>query len=149
MSVSAEPGPYLPALVRPGVSPGGLEAPYWEATRREELVVQRCRSCRTFQWGPEWICHACLSFELGYEPVPPLGRIYSWERAWHPVHPDLASSCPYLVVLVELDEPAGIRMVGNLLGDPLQQVTIGAPVEAAFEHHDDYSLVQWRARTAQ
>ncbi len=41
-----------------------------------------------------------------------------------------------------------IRMLGNLLGDPHQDVTIGAPVEAVFEPHDDapspYTLVQWR-----
>ena len=41
-----------------------------------------------------------------------------------------------------------IRMVGNLLGDPTQAVTIGAAVEAVFEPHDEatppYTLVQWR-----
>jgi hypothetical protein len=39
-------------------------------------------------------------------------------------------------------------MLGNLLGDPRQEVTIGAPVEAVFEHHNDadppFTLVQWR-----
>jgi len=39
-------------------------------------------------------------------------------------------------------------MVGNLLGDPLQTVTIGAAVEAVFEPHDSadppYTLVQWK-----
>jgi hypothetical protein len=39
-------------------------------------------------------------------------------------------------------------MLGNLLGDPTQDVTIGAPVEAVFEPHDDgappFTLVQWR-----
>ena len=39
-------------------------------------------------------------------------------------------------------------MLGNLLGDPDQEVTIGASVEAVFEPHDDapapYTLVQWR-----
>jgi uncharacterized protein len=44
-------------------------------------------------------------------------------------------------------------MFGNLLGDPRQQVTIGAQVLAVFEPHDDaatpYTLVQWRTeRTA-
>jgi len=42
-------------------------------------------------------------------------------------------------------------MVGNLLGDPMQPVAIGAPVEAAFEPHEDatppFTLVHWR-RTA-
>jgi len=41
-----------------------------------------------------------------------------------------------------------VRMIGNLLGDPAQDVPIGAPVEAVFEAHDDatppFTLVQWR-----
>ncbi len=113
-----------------------------------ELRVQRCRACGGFQWGPEWLCHRCLAFDLGWEAVEGRGRIYSWERAWHPVHPALRNHGPYLVVLVELPHAGGIRMVGNLLGDPTQPVEIGAPVEAVFEPHDDanppYTLVQWR-----
>jgi len=136
---------YLPALVRPEPSRSGLEAPYWEATRRGELAIQRCSGCGTFQWGPEWICHACHSFDLTFEPVRPRGRIYSWERVWHAVDPRLIDSCPYLVVLVELPEAGGVRVVGNLLGDSSQSVTIGAAVDAVFEDHDDYTLVQWRS----
>ena len=55
---------------------------------------------------------------------------------------------PYLVVLVELPDAGNVRMVGNLLGDPMQDVAIGAEVEGVFEHHEDaappYSLLQWR-----
>ena len=76
------------------------------------------------------------------------GVIYSWERAWHPVHPALKGHGPYIVVLVELPHAGGIRMLGNLLGDPRQPVTIGARVEAVFEPHDDakvpFTLVQWK-----
>jgi hypothetical protein len=50
---------------------------------------------------------------------------------------------PYLIVLVELPHADGVRMVGNLLGDPRQEVRIGSPVHASFEDHDGYSLVQW------
>jgi uncharacterized OB-fold protein len=140
---------YLPAgLPVPIAEPDGLDAPYWEGTLRGELRVQRCRACRTWQWGPEWICHRCLSFDLGWEAVAGRGRIYSWERAWHPVHPALRAHPPYVVVLVELPEAGGVRMIGNLLGDPHQEVRIGAPVEAVFEPHADqnrpYALVHWR-----
>jgi hypothetical protein len=55
---------------------------------------------------------------------------------------------PYIVVLVELPQYGGIRMVGNLLGDPLQPVQIGAAVEAVFEPHKDFTLVQWRLADA-
>jgi len=74
------------------------------------------------------------------------GRIYSWERVWHPVHPALKDACPYMVVLVELPDAGNVRMVGNLLGDPMEEVVIGSDVEAVFEDHPDadVTLVQWR-----
>ena len=141
---------YLPpGLPAPAPYPDGLAKEYWEATRRHELVVQRCKSCRTWQWGPEFLCYQCHSDDVAYEQVEGSGRIYSWERPWYPVHPALREGVPYLVVLVELPQAGNVRMVGNLLGDPEQEVMIGAPVEAVFEDHDGdggepFTLVQWR-----
>lgn len=63
--------------------------------------------------------------DLEWVEVAGRGRIFSWERPYHPVHPALNGHGPYVVVLVELPEAGGVRMVGNLLGDPLQPVTIG------------------------
>ena len=139
----------LPAgLPAPVPSPDGLDAAYWAGTRRHELWVQRCRACATWQWGPEWLCHACHSFDLRWESVSGPGRVYSWERSWHPVHPALRDACPYTVLLVELPEAGGVRMVGNLVGDPLAPFAIGDAVEPVFEDHNDadvpYTLVQWR-----
>ena len=146
MTTASSTSYLLAGLPLPAPSPDGLDAEFWEAARRHELVVQRCRRCRTFQFGPEWICHACRSFELDWQRVTGRGRIYSWERVWHPVHPALSNACPYLVVLVELPDAGNVRMVGNLLGDPLQEIEIGAEVEAVFEDHpaDQVTLVQWQ-----
>jgi uncharacterized OB-fold protein len=140
---------YLPAgLPAPAPSPDGLETGYFDAAKRHELVVQECRACGRCQWGPEWICNACHSFDLGWRQVSGRGRVFSWERCWHAVHPALKSATPYLVVLVELPEANDVRMVGNLLGDPLQEVRIGSAVEAVFEDHGEgdeaYTLVHWR-----
>ena len=140
---------YLPpGLPAPVPEPDGLDAPYWQGTRQNELRIQRCRACRTWLWGPEWICHRCLSFDLEWQRVEGRGLIYSWERAWHPVHPALKGHPPYIVALVELPEAGHVRMLGNLLGDPHQEVRIGTAVEAVFEPHDDakspYTLVHWR-----
>jgi uncharacterized OB-fold protein len=133
-------------LPAPAQEPVAL--PYWEATRANRLVIQKCRGCGGWQWGPEWVCHRCHSFDLGWEEVAPRGRIYSWQRPHHPVHPALNGHGPYIIVLVELPGADNVRMVGNLLGDPLQEVRIGAEVEAVFEPHDTatppYTLVQWR-----
>lgn len=140
---------YLPpGLPAPVPEPDGLDAPYWAGTRENELRIQRCRDCRAWLWGPEWLCHQCLSFDIEWQRVEGQGLIYSWERAWHPVHPALKGHPPYIVALVELPEAGHIRMLGNLLGDPHQEVRIGAAVEAVFEPHDEakapYTLVHWR-----
>lgn len=139
-----------PGLPAPSPSPDGLDKPYWDALAEGTVVAQRCRSCRGWQWGPEWICHRCHSDDLAFEVLDSPGRIYSYERVWHPVHPALAEQGPYLVVLVEFPDAEGIRMVGNLLGDPEQTVVIGAAVEPVFEHHADaqppFTLLQWHAR---
>ena len=140
---------YLPdGLPVPVPDPDGLSAPYWQGLQEGRIRVQRCNVCTTWQWGPEWICHRCHSEDLAWEEVAGEGVIYSSERAWHPVHPALNNAGPYLVVLVELPHAGGVRMIGNLLGDPQQVVRIGAAVVAEFEHHPGakpaFSLLQWR-----
>jgi uncharacterized protein len=137
-----------PGLPRPKPAGDGLEAPFWEGTRGHELRIQRCQDCATWQWGPEWLCHHCLSWSVGWEAVAPLGELYAWERVWHPTHPALRGAVPYRVALVELPQAGGVRVIGTLLGDPLDEPAIGASVEAVFEDHEDgdepYTLVQWR-----
>ena len=53
-----------------------------------------------------------------------------------------------VVILVEIPEADGIRIVGNLLGDPLQELIIGSEVTGVFEHHLDetppFTLLQWQ-----
>ena len=136
-----------PGLPKPVPAPDGLDAPFWEAAAEGRLVMQRCQSCGRWQWGPEWICHRCFSTELAFEEMPQVGRIYSFERVWHPVHPALKDQGAYLVVLVEFPEQDDVRIVGNLIGDPEQEVEIGAEVRAVFEHHQDddpsYTLIHW------
>lgn len=141
---------YLPTGLPSPEDDEGVAAPYWAGLRANRLLVQRCPACGTMQFAGEWICHRCHAFDPPWVEVPARGRIYSWERIWHPVHPVLVGHVPYLVVLVELEQAQGIRMLGNLLGDPMQAVTIGAEVEGVYEHHDEgdspYSLLQWRLR---
>ena len=138
---------HLPGLRQTAPANDGLDAPFWEGTRAHEQRVQRCSTCNIHQCGPEWMCHAWNSLDLDWVTVDPVGRIYSWQRPNHPVHRALSDRGPYIIVLVELPHADDIRMVGNLLGDPLQEIEIGAPVSVVFEDHDDgapdFTLVQW------
>lgn len=137
-----------PGLAQPAALP--LDEPYWSGLAEDVLRVQRCDACAGWQWGPEWICHHCHSDQLSFTDIAAAGVIYSYERIWHPVHPALKDQGPYIVVLVELPDAGDIRMVGNLLGDPQQEVTIGAEVTGVFEHHADaepaFTLLHWQLK---
>lgn len=140
---------YLPqGLPRPVPAADGLDRAYWEGTRQHELRIQRCRACGTWQWGPEWVCHHCHSFDVGFEAVEPHGVLYASERVWHPVHPALVDAVPYVVALVELPSAGNVRVIGNLIADATVDVPIGTRVRAVFEDHDDadppYTLVHWQ-----
>ena len=132
----------------PAPRPSELDQPYWSGLQAEQLWLQCCDDCGKWQWGPEWICHHCLSPRVQYQQTQAVGKIYSYERVWHPVHPALKDQGPYLVVLVELPHADGVRLVGNLLGDPEQEVKIGADVIGIYEHHHEadepYTLLQWQ-----
>lgn len=139
---------YLPeGLPIPTWDADELQKPYWTGLQEGVIRVQQCAQCQTWQWGPEWMCHECRSFNMIWTQIEGKGRIYSWTRVWHPVHPALADRGPYLAVLVEFPDAGNIRMVGNLLGDAQQSVTIGTPVRAVFEHHPNaevpHSKLQW------
>jgi uncharacterized OB-fold protein len=136
---------YLPeGLPTPRAQRTGLDTEFWAATKRHELVIQQCNSCKTFQWGPEFLCHKCRSFDMGWAKVSGRGRLYSWVRCWNPVHPALKEACPYIVAVIELPDGGNVRMVGNLLGDPMQNPPFDVAVEAVFEDHPDATLVQWK-----
>jgi uncharacterized protein len=141
--------PYFPSgLPSPVPEPDGLSAPFWRGLIDGKIVLQRCSRCRTWQWGPEWICHQCHSLDVGWEEVEPHGEIYTATRVWHPVNSILSRAVPYWLVIVAVPSAGHVRLAGNLLGDPMQDVRIGARVDAQFEHHPDgtppHTLLQWK-----
>ncbi len=140
---------YLPAgLPIPVAEPNGLSAPFWDGLRSERLMVQRNPATGRHQFPPQWLCQDTREFDPEWVEVAGRGRIFSWTRIWHPVHPALKGHGPYIVVIVELLHADHVRMVGNLVGDPMQDVEIGSEVEVVYEHHPDadppYTLAQWR-----
>tara|TARA_B100001167_G_C16577764_1_gene215493 strand:+ start:271 stop:489 length:219 start_codon:yes stop_codon:yes gene_type:complete len=64
----------------------------------------------------------------------------------HPVHPALRDRVPFNVVLVELSDAPGIRMIGNLVDCAYEDIHIGMPVEVMFEDHpnEGVTLPLWK-----
>lgn len=134
----------LPEVLPPHELVTGLDHDYWEGLRNEKLVLQKCNDCGNHQHLPELICHKCHSKDYSFVEVDPAGRLYSWARVWHPPHPDLTDSVPYFILIVEIVAQPHIRLVGNFVGDQQAELQIGEELAPVFEHHKDYSLLQWR-----
>ena len=132
---------------RPIPQPDDATAPYWDAARRGELVVQHCAECDGPRFPPRPMCPHCRSLECGWRPVSGRGTVYSWVRCHPPVLPAFRELVPLTIVLVELEEDPVLRIVGNLLEASADDVRIGLPVEVTFEQiAPEVALPQWRPR---
>jgi uncharacterized OB-fold protein len=120
-------------------------APFWEAARRHQLVVQRCRGCAAHRVPARDICSRCLSREVEWAPVSGRGTIFSYAIMHQVYHPGFADEVPYAVVQVELEE--GARMLTNVVGCPPAELTVGMPVEVVFEDRTpEVTLPKFRRR---
>ena len=115
------------------------------------LVLQRCAACHGVHHPPQEVCPDCQGLEFGYEEVSGSGVVVSFTEVHHPVHAVLADAVPYHVVLVELTEHPGVRIVGNLVGAPPAVPRIGLPVRCTWVTVDPghgrpvVTLPQWAA----
>jgi len=51
---------------------------------------------------------------------------------------------PYNIVLVELPDAGGVRLVSNLVDVPVEEVAVGLEVEVLFEDQGDVTLPRFR-----
>ena len=118
-------------------------APFYEAARRGELRLQRCRACGIFRHYPRPACPACLSRDHVWERASGRGTVYTWTIVRGPTLPAFEAKLPYNVVDVLLDE--GVHFVSEVLDCPPEELRAGLPVEALFvPASDEITLVKFR-----
>jgi len=128
--------------------PDDLSRPYWEAARRHTLTILRCEACGRWVHYPKARCTACHQEALRPTPVSGRGTIYTYTVSHRAGAPGFEDEIPYVIVLVELEEQPGLRVVGNLRQCTPGDVRVGMPVEVTFEDvTDDVSLPQFRPRS--
>ena len=129
-----------------------LDAPYWEAARRGELVVQTCRACGVRRFPPRPMCAACQSFDHEWQRMSGAAHIWSFVLPHPPLLPAFAKVAPYNVIVVALADDPSIRMVGNLVKSAAGEINevdpatikIGTPVRAVFQRvGEDVVLARW------
>lgn len=116
---------------------------FWEAARRHELVVQRCRSCGAFRYHARAVCPACLSDDTEWVRASGRGEIYTFTVTRQNQAPAFAARVPYVLAYVLLDE--GVQVLTNIVDCDPEAVRIGMPVEVTFEDlNDEISLPVFR-----
>lgn len=122
-------------------------APYFDAARRRELVVQRCAGCGLLRFPPRELCSKCWSREVAWVPVSGRGEVFSFYWMHQVYHPGFASEVPYAVVTVALEE--GPHVLSNVIGCSRDELRVGMPVEVTFEDvSDQVTLPKFKPRVA-
>jgi uncharacterized OB-fold protein len=120
--------------LEPPVHP--VTEPFWEATRRRELLVQWCIDCNEPIFYPREVCPRCLGTQLEWRPASGRGEVYAVSVQHKPAMPLPAfTDGPYAVALIELAE--GVRMMSNVIGCPPDDVSVGMPVAITWEPLSD------------
>ena len=108
--------------------------PSWTAAVEQTLALQRCQTCQAWVWCPRPSCTTCGSVHLEWTEVSGRGVVYTFTiirqvvgRVARAFEPDI----PYIVAWIDLDE--GPRICSNIVNCPIEQVTIGMPVQVFFD----------------
>jgi uncharacterized OB-fold protein len=119
--------------------------PFFAATQRRQLVVQRCRECAAYRFPARPICSDCLSTGADWVPVSGKGEVFSFNVMHQVYHPGFTTEVPYAVVVIKLAE--GAKMISNVVGITYDQIRIGMPVEVVFEDiSDEITLPKFQPR---
>jgi uncharacterized protein len=111
---------------------------FWTSGAQGTLQLLRCAACKHWLHPAGPVCPACLSDELRPEPVSGRATVFSYtvnHQSWVS-----GLSVPYAIVIVELAEQAGLRLLTNVVGCPLDDVRIGMQVRLVFEAVEDVYL---------
>jgi uncharacterized OB-fold protein len=114
---------------------------FWSAAAEGRLLYQQCPSCGHRQFYPRALCTACGA-DPEWAEASGRGTVHTFTvvrqqgaRAWR-------DEVPYVVAIIELEE--GPRMMGNVTGCPVEEVTIGMPVRAyAVQADDGIGIPYW------
>tara|TARA_B000000460_G_scaffold212951_1_gene161255 strand:- start:44 stop:460 length:417 start_codon:yes stop_codon:yes gene_type:complete len=120
-----------------------LTKPFWEATKRGELIIPYCNSCSTLFFYPREVCPNCFSKDLGWKKMSGKGHVYTYTHVRQAVHPSFQSANGHIYAIVQLDE--GPKIPSGISGCEPKEVYVDMPVSVVFDDiTEDYTLVKFQ-----
>ncbi len=120
--------------------------PFWQAMKRHEFVLHRCKKCGAWYF-PAAFCrfheNEPLFGNMEWTRASGKGKVFVFSIVRRPFHPAFKDDVPYAYALIELDE--GPMFGTRIIGCPPEEVKIGMPVEISFEDiTEEYTLPFFR-----
>lgn len=113
-----------------------ISAPFWDAAKRHEFVLQCCDECSHRWYPPQTSCPKCLSLKVSWKPAKPTGKVWAKCRFHRAYFKSFADDIPYTAVTVQLDEH-GIFYMSNMVGVAWEDIEVGMPVRVAYDDVSD------------
>jgi uncharacterized OB-fold protein len=108
-----------------------LTQPFWEAAKRHELVMPRCKKCDQMFFYPRSECPRCWASDLDWIRVSGRGRLHSYSIVYQPANATFKDDAPHIYAVVQLDE--GPRLVSNVVQCNPDEVRVDMPLVAVFD----------------
>ena len=122
------------ARKRPQPIPTNFTAPFWEATRRREFVLQYCPVAKKFQHFPRPVSLYTGRRDIEWRAVSGLGTIYAI-TVTRRGPAAFRGREPYIVATIELDE--GVRFMSNVVNCAPEEAAIGMRVRITWDPLED------------
>ena len=123
----------MPKKPAPVVNPWAR--PFWEAARKEKLIIQKCKDCGKFVFYPRIACPHCFSEAMEWVEASGKGKVYTYTVVENNAPSAFIRDIPYVVAVIRLDE--GVQMLSNVVGCDPKEVRCEMPVEVTFEMLDE------------
>ena len=134
----------MAAASKPLPTPTPDTQPFWDAAKRHQLSLPKCKACGQLHYFPRPFCPHCFSWDLEWVRCSGKGKLYSYVINHRPA-PGFEEEAPYVIAVVELDE--GPRMLSNLIDiEPTPEaVQVDMPVEILFQDvNEELSIFKFR-----
>ena len=127
----------MPPLRPQPAFPESDTQPFWDATKKHELVYQTCDRCNEVIFYPRHHCTNCGSDQNTWHVSQGLGSVYTFSVIMQSRHPAFKDLGAYAVAYVDLDE--GFRIMTNIVGiqDPTTDIQCGMRVKVRWEDQGD------------
>jgi hypothetical protein len=128
---------------KPVPLPGPISQPFFDGTKRHELMLIRCSSCGAHRLAERPSCPECWSDDYEWVRGSGRGTVYTYAIMHQQLHPGFADEIPYNVAVIELEE--GPRIVSNVVECENANLHVGLPVEVVFDDiTEECTLLRFR-----